>query len=541
MNMAAFRWNRACLFWLLAAIIIFSGMGLRDPWPADEPRFALIARDMVDTGNWLIPMRGGELYPDKPPVFMWAIALFYLLTGNLNIAFLLPSALSALLALGSVRWFLRQSHGDVLAGSLALITTVQFSLQAKTAQIDATLVGFTTLSLCLLLYHLTVKSRWYYAYLAGFFAGIGVITKGVGFLPLLTLIPYFFLKNHHSGFIQHRLFDPRWLGIVAAFLVAILLWLLPMLWVVANGDSPEMNQYRDNILFRQTVGRYVDSWHHIEPWHYYLSEVILWAWFPLVFILPGMLLLLKRYWSEMHSGVLLVLSWAILVFIFFSLSPGKRGVYMLPIVPALALGFGLVYPFFSKENLNTWAWRVVLLLSCAMGGFSFLVLSGVVNPPKVDGETPNLFGLLLPLFLFCMLMACLYCFARKKLVGTLALVLWMAGFWPLLSFFGFPLLNPLRTSAQMMTTVESALPSGDAYAMLDWKEQYSLFSSEPITHFGYAKPMSMQLQAARQWESQLPQRRWLLLSQRYLDQCHNEKEIYIGPRHRTEWYLVDRC
>src|SRR5690606_24286947 len=80
----------------LAVAVLFAGIGLRDPWPADEPRFAQVAREMVESGRWLFPTRGGEFYPDKPPVFMWLIALFYQITGQLRIAFLLPSALAGL-------------------------------------------------------------------------------------------------------------------------------------------------------------------------------------------------------------------------------------------------------------------------------------------------------------------------------------------------------------------------------------------------------------------------------------------------------------
>ena len=71
--------------WLvgLTLIALFAGIGLRAPWPADEPRFAQVAREMVESGQWLFPTRGGEFYPDKPPVFMWLIALFYQLTGQL--------------------------------------------------------------------------------------------------------------------------------------------------------------------------------------------------------------------------------------------------------------------------------------------------------------------------------------------------------------------------------------------------------------------------------------------------------------------------
>ena len=63
------------LFWMLALLVLGAGLGLRDPWPADEPRFALVARHMVESGDWLFPHRGNELYPDKPPLFMWLQAL----------------------------------------------------------------------------------------------------------------------------------------------------------------------------------------------------------------------------------------------------------------------------------------------------------------------------------------------------------------------------------------------------------------------------------------------------------------------------------
>ena len=77
------------LFGLFALLLLGLGIGLRDPWPSDEPRFALVAHWMVEHGQWLFPHRGHELYPDKPPVFMWLQALAYLLTGSWRVAFLL--------------------------------------------------------------------------------------------------------------------------------------------------------------------------------------------------------------------------------------------------------------------------------------------------------------------------------------------------------------------------------------------------------------------------------------------------------------------
>ena len=69
--------RRSDYLWLLLALVVLvaTGIGTRAPWPADEPRFTLIARDMVATGDWLIPRVGGNLYQEKPPFFFWLLAL----------------------------------------------------------------------------------------------------------------------------------------------------------------------------------------------------------------------------------------------------------------------------------------------------------------------------------------------------------------------------------------------------------------------------------------------------------------------------------
>ena len=52
------------LFMAMALLLLGAGIGLRDPWPSDEPRFALVAKQMVESGDWLFPHRGRELYSD---------------------------------------------------------------------------------------------------------------------------------------------------------------------------------------------------------------------------------------------------------------------------------------------------------------------------------------------------------------------------------------------------------------------------------------------------------------------------------------------
>src|SRR3546814_12014914 len=72
-------------FWLLAVVallVLGAGLGLRDPWPADEPRFVLVAKQMWESGEWLLPHRGPELYPDKPPLYFWLLGASYALVRD---------------------------------------------------------------------------------------------------------------------------------------------------------------------------------------------------------------------------------------------------------------------------------------------------------------------------------------------------------------------------------------------------------------------------------------------------------------------------
>ena len=73
--------------WLLAALVLalfLPGLGSRDLWNPDEPRYAEVAREMVATGEFFVPHLNGRLYSEKPPLQFWAIAFFSLFTGGVD-------------------------------------------------------------------------------------------------------------------------------------------------------------------------------------------------------------------------------------------------------------------------------------------------------------------------------------------------------------------------------------------------------------------------------------------------------------------------
>jgi len=248
-------------FLLIALVVLGAGIGLRDPWPADEPRFALSAKQMVESGNWLIPHRGSELYSDKPPTFMALQAATYELVRDWRIAFLLPSLLAALGTLLLVYDLARRlwDHRTGLYAAAALLAAFQFVYQAKRAQIDPTVTFFITLANYGLLRHFLLGPDWRAYWLGCFAAGLGVITKGVGVLALLMFAPYLVARlGHWQHVAQTERSAMRWLGGALAFIAAIALWFVPMLLAVrsAASTSPGCNRcQRSSDLLAQMPAR----------------------------------------------------------------------------------------------------------------------------------------------------------------------------------------------------------------------------------------------------------------------------------------------
>ncbi len=347
---------------MFALLYLALGIGLRDPWPSDEPRFSLVAQEMLDTGRFWIPHRGGEPYPDKPPIYIWLTALSISLAGSVRVGFLLPSLLAGLGTLALVADLARRLYGARLAwiAAAALLASVQFVLQAKAAQIDMVLTFFTTLATYGLLRHALLgpaRGWWLAAWGA---VGAGIITKGVGFLPLLLLPGWVWLARRGEA----TPLNGRDIGLgLLAMVGVVALWGLPM--IVMSLSDAELAAYRDNILFRQTGERYAASWHHHNPWYYYLVEVIPWAWLPLSLALPWAI---PAWWRRIRRGdarATLLLSGVVLILVFFSLSPGKRGVYLLPALPLLVLALAPLVPGLLRKRGPNLASAVLLVLLAA--------------------------------------------------------------------------------------------------------------------------------------------------------------------------------
>ncbi len=535
---------RLDLCWLigLGLLLMGIGIGLRDPWPADEPRFALVARDMVLSGQWLIPMIGGDTYADKPPVFFWLIGSFYWLTGSLRIAFLLPSLLAAV---GSVLLVYDLGHRlwnreTGLTAALLLLGTVQFVWQGRQAQIDATACFWIVLGLYGLLRHLLLGPNWRWYYLGCAAAGLGIITKGIGFLPLLVLIPYFALRGERwlprPALLSAEQSGWRWALGPVAMLAAICLWFAPM--IIVSMSSPELAAYRDEILFKQTIKRYANSWIHVKPFWYFFTEVIPPLWLPASALLPWAVPRWRTALRGRDLRIALLLGWVLLVVMFFSFSTGKRGVYILPALPAFCLALA---PYLQQWWVRMGVRRVFLGVALLIAVVCSLLAIYALLVPAMRAKVLGQYGIDPVGPLLCIgvpaLALCSWARVRYAAVawcGTLFIVLAVVGLWI------SPAMNGVRSSENFVRRVEAMTTDVAELGLVAYSEEHLLMSRRTTVNFGHSR--------WREWDQEADDGaawfaasagRVLLINEPVRQRCFvNSSPLALQDGNGEAWFLV---
>jgi 4-amino-4-deoxy-L-arabinose transferase-like glycosyltransferase len=527
---------------LLALLVLGAGLGCRDPWPADEPRFALIARDMLAHGNWFVPMAGGDYYGDKPPVFFWAIAAMLALTGSLRVAFLLPCLLAALGTLALVYDLARRlwSREVAVAAAALLLFTVQFAMQARAAQIDGFLVFWTTLGVYGIARHLLLGPDWRWYALGGFAAGVGVITKGVGFLPLLLPLAALLLGRYAGFAFPGRVRGGwRWWLAPLAALAGVSLWFVPMLVQVAGSGDPGLVAYRNEILFHQTVTRYAGAWHHHEPFWFFLVEVIPPLWLPGTALLPWLVPRWREAWRGRDARPWLFLAWVVLVVAFFTASSGKRGVYVLPAVPAFVLACAPFLPgLWRRAGVQRVGFALAAVLAVLLA--SAAAYLQFIRPDRLAALAAE-HGVrsVAPLWVASAAgLAALAAFRLRRGAlaygATFAAVLMLQGWWV------NPMLDDARSSRAFMRGVEAATPANVELGLVQYPEQFLLQSTRPTVNFGHARwreGLAEPRDAAR-WLDSAPNR-WLLVTDAHRRACFSQSPAQsVGRASGDDWWLV---
>jgi 4-amino-4-deoxy-L-arabinose transferase-like glycosyltransferase len=536
------------LFWFfaIAFVVLAAGIGLRAPWPADEPRFVLVAKQMWESGDWLFPHRGHELYADKPPLYFWLIGAAYALVRSWTWAFLLPSLVAALATLWMAYDLARRlwSHRAGLWAATAVLACGGFLYQAKRAQIDPTVVCFITLGVYGIARHVLRGGpdwRWYC--IGCFAAGLGVISKGVGFLALLALIPYALMRwKRWNGLADlGRGNALRWSCGALAFFGAIALWFVPMVVTALTSGDPEHQAYLHELLFKQTATRYTSAWHHTQPAWYFLG-VIAGFWLPFSLALPWLFPRWRDAFRARDAAVWLPLGWALLVLVFFSASPGKRDMYILPMLPMLAVAAA---PYLDDIAKSPWFRRLLVALVVVLGlvfaGAGIAALTG--NPAfetKIEAERglpPGADALwwLLAATGTAMLAACLAWRRNALKAAAVAFSILVV-----VLFSGTAVLLDAENSSRGVMERGRELAGNATLGLVGWKEQNLLQAVGPVEEFGFRRPVDQQLRAGIAWMSASPDTRRLFVLDGALDACVlRNRAVRVGTANRRDWWLLD--
>jgi len=322
--------------WTIAGLIAASGLILffnlwaRSLENHDYLRYAEVAREMIRSGDWIVPRYNGEVYLDKPPLLLWLIALPAYLHGSVT-PFIarLPSALAAWIGILVLFFWGRRMYGTNRAGILSagiLLSCYQYFSQARSAKTDVLLCLFILLSLYFsyLGYGSSRKKRTLFFSFSFFFMGLGVLTKGpFGFLIPFPILALFLVKEKRARILLSGEFL---LGYLILVLVA-LPW--PLLFVGRFGLQESIALVRQtHPLTRQA------------PFYFYFIEI--WGQFaPWSLLLP---ILGYSLWKEKsqvwQSGESLCLIWFVLLFLLLTLFKVRASRYLLPAIPPLALMLG---------------------------------------------------------------------------------------------------------------------------------------------------------------------------------------------------------
>jgi hypothetical protein len=230
--------------------------------------------------------------------------------------------------------------------------------------------------------------------------------------------------------------------------------------------------------------------------------------------------------------------------LFFTLSAGKREVYILPALPMLCLALG---PWLPAILARPWPRRLAFALAAVLATVTLVAgLMVVLGEPGFEQKLADARGIAGGGDALGAMLAAIGAFGLAALLwfrmrgAIAALLATLAGLWVGYGLIGYPLLNDASSARGLMQRTGERIGPDAELGLVAWKEQNLLMADRPARTFGFLRPPGEQLRAARAWQAQAPQRRWLLVESAALDQCVDRSQaLNMGVSNRREWWLLD--
>ncbi|WP_455665630.1 ArnT family glycosyltransferase [Phocaeicola sp.] len=330
---------------LICVITILPFLGLTDFHTKGEPREAVVAYSMLETGNWILPVNNGGDIAYKPPFFHWCIAAVSSITGKVTeYTSRMPSALSLIAMVLAGFLFYAKRRGASLAFLMSVITLSNFEVHraGMNCRVDMMLTAFIVLALYQL-YKWCEQGQRGFPWVATLLMGCATLTKGPIGIILPCLVTGVYLLIRGTKFYK---------AFFSMLLVAVVSCVLPAIWYTAA-----YQQGGDNfvaLVMEENFGRFMGKMtyeSHENPAYYNVITVLTgYAPYTLLVLLSLFSLKYKKvtgkpreWWNkfttyirEMDDTRLFSLLSIVLIFVFYCIPKSKRSVYLLPIYPFIA-------------------------------------------------------------------------------------------------------------------------------------------------------------------------------------------------------------
>jgi 4-amino-4-deoxy-L-arabinose transferase-like glycosyltransferase len=401
-EMRAFVPNAAEIDRSVAAALTLPALGSTSLWDIDEGLNAEAAREMFESGDYVVPNFNFKPRTAKPPLLYWLQAAAYNALGVSEFAARVPSAIAAVLV-GLLTYRLGRRMFSPVTGLLAaliLLSNVEMTVLSQAATPDAVLLLCLVLTMTLFWEgYAAGGGRW--LWITGFGCGLAALAKGpIGLFMPFAIVSYFLLAQREL----RRLWDWRSLGGVALTIVIAGPW-YALVGAQTHGAFLRSFWRNDN------VGRFLSSMEgHSGPFWYYLVSLALGLTPWCIFLIPAIWHSVKSISSRPESSlpdfsegdtnraaIRFLICWSVVYLGFFSLAQTKLPNYILPVFPPFAL---LMAHFLERWRLGraevpNWFITASLCLlmiigvGTAVGG---LIAGGAVLPRWhgriIDGMAP---------------------------------------------------------------------------------------------------------------------------------------------------------
>jgi 4-amino-4-deoxy-L-arabinose transferase-like glycosyltransferase len=312
------------------AFLFFYNLGAFGLVGADEPRYAQIAREMMDHHQYITPVLYGQPWLEKPILYYWRAAVLYHVFGVNDVAARLPSAtLALLLIVITYFWTRRFRPGVQLDAALMVAASAMMIAYGRAASMDMSLAApFSAGMLCWWGWHKAGQRWWVIAFYV--FMALGTLAKGpvAPFLAGLIVAVYAVVRRDWK-----IVWRTLWIPGVAVYLLVTLPW-----FILVQLQTPSFFRtfFLEHNLERFGTGRY----HHPAPIWFFIPVLLL-AVMPWTTYVVAAIFDVIRDWrfrrknqQELGDGLsLFLLIWILVPVVFFSFSQSKLPGYILPAVP----------------------------------------------------------------------------------------------------------------------------------------------------------------------------------------------------------------